>query len=308
MWFFSRFSMMQVLDLKETLDRLYHTYDIHHISSDPLVLVHGFKRPEDQEVAGLIAAVFAYGRVGQIQKTVRTILDRMDGSPCAFIRGFDPRKDAERFHGIVHRFNDETDILCLILGIKKTLKKYGSIKNLFLKGYDSGHEDIGEALSAFVERFLNMDYSPILGKKALPKDAGVRFLFPSPKNRSACKRLNMYLRWMVRRDDGLDLGLWREVSPSKLVIPLDTHLFRISARIGLTRRRSPDWETAREVTRNLRILDPSDPVKYDFALARLGILKQCTKKRDLKQCEVCPLYRICSYERCGLKDPVRKQG
>ncbi|MEK6775760.1 MAG: TIGR02757 family protein [bacterium] len=294
---------MQVVHLKKTLDRLFHTYDIHHISSDPLVLVHGFKQPEDQEVAGLIAAVFAYGRVAQIQKTVRTILDRMEGSPYKFIRGFEPDRDAEYFRGIVHRFNNGTDILCLIFGLKKILKKYGSIKELFLKGYDSRHEDIGEALSAFVDSFLNLDYSPIMGTRVLPRDAGVRFLFPSPRDRSACKRLNMYLRWMVRRDDGLDLGLWREVSPSKLVIPLDTHLFRISSRLGLTRRRSPDWETAREVTRNLKLLDPSDPVKYDFALARLGILKQCTKQRDIKQCKICPLHRICSYERRKLKGP-----
>ncbi len=285
---------MQTHLLKGPLEALFRTYDFRHLSSDPLSLVHGFKRPEDRETAGLIAAVFAYGRVAQILKTLQAIFDRMDDSPYAFLLDLDLKRDARRFQGIVHRFNNGTDILCLMYGMRETLRTYGSLKALFLKGYSPGHPDIEEGLCRFVDHFLDLDYSPVIGQKRLPQKSGFRFLFPSPRNRSACKRLNMYLRWMVRRGDGLDLGLWEEVSPAKLIIPLDTHLFRISARIGLTRRKAADWAAAREVTRNLKLLDPYDPVKYDFALARLGILKECQKEQDLKQCEACFLYKLCS--------------
>jgi uncharacterized protein (TIGR02757 family) len=287
---------MQTELLKQPLENLFRTYDLRHLSSDPLSLVHRFKRPEDRETVGLIAAVFAYGRVGQILKTLQAIVDRMDDSPYAFLLELDLKRDARRFEGIVHRFNNGTDILCLMYGMREILRTYGSLKALFLKGYSQGHPDIEKGLCRFVDHFLNLDYSPVIEHKRPPKNSGFRFLFPSPRNKSACKRLNMYLRWMVRRGDGLDLGLWEEVSPSKLIIPLDTHLFRISARLGLTRRKAADWAAAREVTQNLKLLDPSDPVKYDFALARLGILKECQKEQDLKQCKACLLYKFCSNE------------
>lgn len=284
---------MHVHALKEPLEKLYRTYDVRHLSSDPLLLVHDFSRPEDQEVAGLIAAVFAYGRVAQILKTVKTILERMEAPPYEFISGFELKRDARRFKGIVHRFNNEADILCLLYGIKEVLRRYGSLKALFLKGYSSGHPDIRPALTNFVDTFLNLDYSSITGHATHSKNGGLRFLFPSPRNRSACKRLNMYLRWMVRRDDGLDLGVWDEVDPARLIIPLDTHTFRISSRLGLTRRKSADWASAQEITRHLSLLDPGDPVKYDFALARMGILGKCTLEKDPEQCKPCLLAEVC---------------
>lgn len=285
---------MNVQHLREPLESLYRTYDIRHLSSDPLSLVRALARPEDQEAAGLIAAVFAYGRVGQILKTVRAILAPMGDSPYAFVRRFDLRKDADLFRGIVHRFNNETDVVALILGMRQVFRRYGSLRALFLKGYSSRQKDIGEALTRFVDYFLGLDYGPLDRLRQLPPGKNLGFLLPSPRNRSACKRLNMFLRWMVRRGDDLDLGLWEEVSPAQLIIPLDTHLFRITSRLGLTRRRTADWATASEVTGNLRRLAPEDPVKYDFALARLGILKRCGAEEDPLWCGACLLGKVCA--------------
>ncbi|MBE9531259.1 MAG: DUF2400 family protein, partial [Proteobacteria bacterium] len=115
----------------------------------------------------------------------------------------------------------------------------------------------------------------------------------SPEKKSACKRLNLYLRWMVRRGDKLDFGLWRDITPAKLIIPLDTHIARISSNIGLTKRKSADWRMAEEITASLRELDPEDPTKYDFSLARLGILEKCTKNREPAKCEACLIKEIC---------------
>ncbi len=284
---------MDVQRLKPPLEKLYRTYHAGYLKTDPLQLVHGFAAPEDREVAGLIAAVFAYGRVEQIRKTLERIFRPMGGAPQAFILDFDPDRDAPSFEGIVHRFNGTADILALLYGIKQTLLRHGSLQTLFLSAYTSEQENVGTALSGFVEGFLDFDAAPLFGRPAIPSDSTFRFLFPSPQRGSACKRLNMYLRWMVRRDDGLDLGLWDAVSPSQLIIPLDTHVWRISKRLGLTERRSPDWKTAVEITANLRRLDPEDPVKYDFALARLGILGRCLKEVDKKQCRACELYPGC---------------
>lgn len=285
---------MHLHRLKEPLEGLYRSYHRDHLSSDPISVVHTFDRPEDQEVVAMIAAVFAYGQVRQILKTVRAILKPMGNSPYEFLLSFDLKRDARHFKGMVHRFNTETDILLLMQGLSRQLRSFGSLRALFLEGYSSADPDIKKALSRFVDRFRRDDDSSLSGLTGLRRKSGYGFLFPSPQKGSACKRLNMYLRWMVRRDDGVDLGLWKEVSPAKLILPLDTHLFRISARIGLTRRKRADWATATEITQKLRQLDPADPVKYDFALARLGILKTCTKDRDPENCEVCGLHSICA--------------
>ncbi|MDX1763682.1 MAG: TIGR02757 family protein, partial [bacterium] len=273
---------MGLMRLKSPLEKLYRTYHAGYLKTDPLELVHGFAAPEDREVAGLIAAVFAYGRVEQIRKTLEQIFEPMGGAPRAYILDFDPDRDGGQFGGIVHRFNKSTDVLALLCGIREALLRHGSLQTLFLAEYSSEQADVAPALSAFVDGLLDFDATPLFGRPSVPSDSTFRFLLPSPRRGSACKRLNMYLRWMVRCDDGLDLGLWDAVSPSQLIIPLDTHVWRLSRRLGLTERRSADWKTAVDITAKLRCLDPEDPVKYDFALARLGILGRCLKEMDRK--------------------------
>ena len=280
-------------NLKRCLDKLYAAFDLKFLSPDPLEFVHQFEKPEDQELVGLVASSLAYGRVERILISVRTVLELMGNQPYRFIVNFNPQKDAKVFDGFVHRFNSGKDIACLIYFAQQMIEKSGSVGSFFLKGYQPEDVNIKNSLISFSERALLLDSSPIYGKEKLSQHAGVRFFFPSPNNGSPCKRLNLYLRWMVRRGDKLDFGLWKNIPPDKLIIPLDTHIARISQNIGLTKRKNPDWKMAEEITDNLKKLDPNDPVKYDFALCRLGILEHCPKKKDYDKCDRCLIKKVC---------------
>ncbi|MBI5892988.1 MAG: TIGR02757 family protein [Deltaproteobacteria bacterium] len=280
------------LKLKTYLDKLYNSFDRKSISPDPLEFLHKFKNPKDQEIVGLIASSLAYGKVQMILKSINCVLDIMHWPPYKFTMRFNPKTQAKLFAGFSHRFNTGKDIACLIYFAKQMIESNGSIGGFFLKGYNPDDKNIKQAIASFSKRALMLDSEPVYGKKRLPKNAGIRFFFPSPENGSPCKRLNLYLRWMVRRKD-VDLGLWKEISPSKLIIPLDTHTARISKNIGLTKRKSSDWKTTEEITENLKKLDPDDPVKYDFSLCRLGILDKCPRKKNEEKCGLCLIKEIC---------------
>ncbi|MBI5492071.1 MAG: TIGR02757 family protein [Deltaproteobacteria bacterium] len=280
-------------ELKRQLDRLYRTFDLEFLSTDPLEFVHRYETPGDREIVGLVSSSLAYGKVESIKKSVGSVLAVMGKSPYRFTLSFRPERDGALFKGFVHRFNRGPDISCLLYFARQMIEDSGSIGGFFLKGYSPTHRNVKEALTSFTERALSLDSSPVYGRKTLPKSAGVRFFFPSPLDGSPCKRLNLYLRWMVRRGDRLDFGIWEDVDPAKLVIPLDTHIARISKLIGLTKMASPGWKMAEEVTESLKRLDPKDPVKYDFALCRLGILDKCPKKKDAGKCESCLIKKIC---------------
>ena len=279
--------------LKLTLERLYKSFDLKYLSPDPLEFVHKFSGSGDREVVGLIASALAYGRVGQILKSITRVMALMDHDPLAFTLAFEPARDLKIFKGFKHRFNDHRDLSCLIYYARQMIEDSGSIGAFFEKGFSTEDPTIKEALADFTGRTLTLDGAFIYKRKKLPREAGVRYFFPSPEKKSACKRLNLFLRWMVRRGDKLDFGLWPFIDPAKLIIPLDTHIARISTNIGLTTRKSPDWRMAEEITESLRALDPQDPVKYDFSLARLGILEKCPRKKEQSKCEACLIKEIC---------------
>ncbi len=259
--------------LKRFLEGLSQRLDIGALVFDPLQFPHRLESPEDREIAAFVAASLAYGRVKIINRHVADVLNRMGPSPFRFVLTFDPERDAHRFDGFVHRFNSGRDLAVLCYLLKQVLRVYGSLKAFFLAGYDPSDQDIGKALTHFVEGLLRLDVSPFYPNGLLPRGAGVRFFLPSPRDGSACKRLNLFLRWMVRRDH-LDLGLWPEVAPSKLIMPVDVHVSRISQRLGLTHLKTPSWRMAEEITWNLKALDPEDPVKYDFALSHPRLLEE----------------------------------
>lgn len=270
--------------LKRCLDNLYHHYDLEFLRTDPLWFPHQYPRKADQEVVAFLACQFAYGNVAQIFRTLRTIFDGLGREPSAAIR--DRAVRLRQFARFRHRFHGPDDLRLLLRATGEVLRRYGSIEAFFSKHHDGG--DIAEGVSAFSREFLAI--SRQLGG---PPGRAYAFFFPDPLDHgSACKRLNMFLRWAVRRDS-LDLGLWSAVSSSDLIIPLDTHVARISRYIGLTHRKVNDWKTAKEITDALRELDPADPVKYDFSIARLGILRHCPRKRDLRRCVACKLYEVC---------------
>jgi len=277
--------------LKKTLNKLYQTYHLDYLSTDPLEIVRQYKNPKDQEVVGFIAAAMAFGRVELIKKGIYDILQRMTSSPYQFILNFDPHLHGKLFDNFVYRFYRSRDIGLLIWWIAQTVRKNGSIKSFFLKGYNEKDRDIGSSLSRFVRSLLSLQTEPFYS--SVPeRGSSIRSFLADPTDGSACKRLNLFLRWMVRQDR-LDLGIFREVSPSKLIIPLDTHVARISQRIGLTKRTSPGWAMAVEITETLREFDPNDPVKYDFALCRVGMLNPCPKVPDNEKCSSCPVVRFC---------------
>ncbi|MFQ5701870.1 MAG: TIGR02757 family protein [Acidobacteriota bacterium] len=280
--------------LRRHLDSLYRRYGAGFLDTDPISFPHRYDGDEDREIVAFLSAALAYGRVAQIRESIERLTAILGPRPAAFVRGFDPRRDGRRLEGFAHRFNDAHDMGLLLWYLKQILGSHGAIEAFFLDGYDASDGDVGPALASFVGRMLHLDCSPYYRERRLPRSAGVRFFLPSPEAGSCCKRLNLFLRWMVRRSDGVDFGIWKHVSPAKLVIPLDTHVSRIASYIGLTHRRSIGWKMALEVTDRLRSLDPDDPIKYDFALCRLGILDECPRLQDPFKCRCCSLRPVCS--------------
>jgi len=282
---------MNSSNLKNTLENLYANYHIDYLSTDPLEIVRRYEDPRDQEIAGFIAASLALGRADSIKKAVTALLKKMGTSPYRFVYDFDPDRNRNTFHGFVYRFYRERDVNLLIWWLHQMIREKGSIKAFFLKGYSEGDADIGPSLSRFIQSIRGLATEPFYSSLP-PRGSGASHWLTDPANGSGCKRMNLFLRWMVRHD-GLDLGLWPEVSPSQLIIPLDTHIARIGRRIRLTERATPDWKMAMEITKSLRKFDPEDPVKYDFALCRVGMLNACPDKANTATCSSCPLFQFC---------------
>jgi uncharacterized protein (TIGR02757 family) len=271
--------------LKSRLDALVETFDVTTIAPDPLQLVLRYSDPLDQEVAGLIAAAFAYGRADIIVANIGAMLAKMRPSPYRYLLTFDKAEAARRFAGFVHRFHKTPDLVTFLGRLAQVIETHGSIGALFEKCYDATDADIGPSLARFVET--------IRGETAM-RAASLRYLLTSPNDGSACKRMNLFLRWMVRRTSP-DLGLWTFVDPAKLVMPVDTHIHRIATFLGLNDRKSADWKAARALTDRLAGFDRTDPVRYDFALCRLGILDLCSRKRRRENCDVCMLREVCRF-------------
>ncbi len=284
--------MGTTIRLKIVLDNLYATRSQAHLANDPLSFCHRYAYPVDREIAGLIASCLAYGNVKIILKNLEAVVARIGPSPRRFVESFEPERDGSLFAGFKHRFNDARDLCALLLAVRTMLEEADSIGGYFLGCYDAAADDITPSLTEFSAAVLAVDYTSVFGSPGIPAGSYFPFFFPSPASGSACKRLCMYLRWMVRPADGIDLGLWRQVPPAKLVIPVDAHIQRIGRYLGLTARKQADWRMAREITAALRRLDPTDPVKYDFALCHLGISEGCDG-RDRLRCRVCPVVELC---------------
>lgn len=271
--------------LKDILDKFYREYDFQkRLLHDPIEFPHRYKDPRDIEVSGFIASSLAYGRVDLFKPVIEKILSKMGKSPYEFLLAFDLKKHRKLFQGISYRFNKNEDILCMIFILHKILEKYSSLEDLFMKFYKPDALNIREALKGAVETMLNTDTSIVYGKDIRP--AGLLQFFPSPDKGSTCKRSNLFLRWMIR-DRDIDLGIWKGIPKDKLVVPLDTHIAKISKCLGFTSRNAQDWKTAVDITEALKKFDPEDPLKYDFALCHHGISGVCKGRRENKACKGC---------------------
>jgi uncharacterized protein (TIGR02757 family) len=265
-------------ELRRRLDELYRQYDHRLLDPDPLQLVRVQPTAADREVAGLVASGLAFGNVVQIKRSIAAVLAMLGPRPAEAVETLDPREAARRLRGFRHRWLDGRDVACLLAFARQMRASHGSIEAFFAEGLSDDDPDVGPALVSFTERALKLDHEGLYRGRRVPARAGVRYFFPSPTGGSACKRLNLYLRWMVRRD-GVDLGVWRRPAPRQLVLPLDTHTHAIARRLRFTRYRSPGWAMAVDITRRLRRFDPEDPVKYDFALYRLD---QWTREDEIR--------------------------
>ncbi|MDD2898606.1 MAG: TIGR02757 family protein [Desulfuromonadaceae bacterium] len=283
-------------DIRAVLDALYISRTSRHLDNDPVSFCHRFADPADREISAVVASSFAYGSIGVILRTLEVIFAEVGSSPRRYVERFDPQSGLRRFSGFKHRFNDGRDLCALFWGMRQMVECSGSIENFFLQGYRSDDSDISSSLNHYAGAVRALDYSPVYGTPDIPADSSYPFLFPAPASGSACKRLCMFLRWVVRPADGIDLHLWEGVSPAQLIIPVDTHISRISRYLGLTNRKNADWRMAVDITSALRSFDRDDPVKYDFALAHLGISDGCNGK-DMSCCQACPIVKICSQNR-----------
>jgi len=256
-----------MMNLKHKLEYHYKAFNRTKLEPDPLQFLHLFKYERDIEIVGLIASIFAYGNVKQIENTLKKFIIVFNGKPYTFIKSFSLSNDLKGITKIKHRFYTEDDIAKLFIILNKEIKKQISIKQIFLQGYNISDENVKNGISNFSNHFLN-SFIETFGEAS----KGIKFMFPLPEKGSACKRMNLFLRWMVRKDD-LDFGLWNEVGTSKLVIPVDTHIARICKSLKLTKRKNVSWQMAEEITQNLKKFDAEDPVKYDFAICHIGIRK-----------------------------------
>ena len=282
--------MIDTAKLKKCLDILAEDYGARYLDTDPVGLVHKFKAPDDIEVAGFIVSVLAYGNAGQIRKSATRVLDLTGSSPAEFARTLTRKKVLNTFHGFKHRWTDGGDIAYLFWISGRIINEYGSVGAFIKSLFDPGDETIAGVMSKFSEWIRN-HYTDEFRLDS--KRRGIAYLVPSPVDGSACKRLAMYFRWMVRGPDGVDFGLWDFISTSQLVIPVDRHIACMGRRLGLTTRKSADWKMVIEITESLRHLDPDDPVRYDFALVRPGILGECPAN-SRGNCDLCVLHYVCS--------------
>ncbi len=258
----NRFDVSELVKLKDFLDEKYERYHIgDFIPDDPLSIPHQFSLVQDIEIAGFFASIFAWGQRKTIIQKCQSLLQMMDNTPYDFIINHH-EDDLKPFLNFKHRTFNDTDVLYFIAFLKWFYQKHDSLEEAFCVEWEN-HEDVMERLLVnFHDLFFSLPDFPARTKKHIS----------TPAHKSACKRLNMFLRWMVRKDDkGIDFGIWQKIKPSQLIAPCDVHVDRVSRQLGLITRKPTDWWTAVELTKNLRLFDPNDPIKYDFALFGLGI-------------------------------------
>ena len=271
------------------MDTLYAEFNADRVVADPVWLARRYERAADREVAGFIAAALAFGRVQSVLNSVEGMLAVMGPSPEQFVRDFNPARDRDRFKHLVHRWTNGADFAALAWILHQMVDRSGSIEGFFIEGLPPGAVDVGEALQSFSTRALAMDVAQVYGRKR-PKP-GVGYFFSRPSSGGACKRLNLFLRWMVR-EDSVDMGVWKRVAPGQLIVPLDTHIIRVGQCLRLTTLKSPGWRMASDITASLRALDPVDPIRFDFSICHLGMMNACGFGKGTGDSR-CPLKGAC---------------
>lgn len=276
-----------VEQLRQVLEKLYDKYNHRRfIPPDPLQFLYRYSDFADREVVGFLSAALAYGRVEQIEKSLNDLFARMGKSPSVFVQNFG-KAGRESLKSFKHRFTTGQGISDLLEILKQVLHSQGSIEAYFLRGYRQTDRNIIPALSEFSESLLGI----YARKHSVRISPGLKFLLASPSGKSVCKRLNLFLRWMVRNDE-VDPGLWESIDKAKLIVPVDVHIARLCRILGLYDRKTVSLATAVEITERFTEIEPADPVKYDFALSRIGIMDNCDGNYR-QHCKTCELLGYC---------------
>lgn len=255
---------MNKRELGEFLDKNVEQYNQRSfIANDPICIPHKFTKRQDIEIMGFWVAMLAWGQRKTIINKANELIRLMDGAPHNFIVCHE-EEEREKFLTFKHRTFQATDTLYFLEFLQQYYRQHDSLENAFSRFITKADTTTENALIGFHNLFFSLEHAPQRTRKHLS----------TPARKSACKRLNMFLRWMVRQDDrGVDFGLWNNIDPAQLLMPLDVHVDRVGRRLGLITRKQTDWKTVLELTNNLRQFDRNDPVKYDFALFGMGVLE-----------------------------------
>jgi uncharacterized protein (TIGR02757 family) len=284
------------MTLERALDDVRATCDVRaRLAVDPVGVVRRYRDPLDREIVGLVAAGIAFGNVKTIRQKLEEILARVHGRSRAAKREPLHRtaEDARAVHralaGFRHRVFVGDDVARLMIGARIVQRRHGTLGARFTHHWRA-HGDLREALACLCDDIRHAgDLRPRGGRR------GPSHLLADPRAGSSVKRLLLFVKWMVRPDDGIDLGLWRDVPTRALVIPVDTHIHKLARNLGFTRRKDASWKTAEEITAALARFDAADPTKYDFSLCHMGMLQRCPSRRDETRCEGCPVRPVCRH-------------
>ncbi len=276
--------------LRTPLNSLVEQYGSTYVHTDPIQFVYRYKDPQNRELIGFLCALLAFGNVKAIFSSIEKLLNFLGKNPLQQILSW-PHNCPKLLFPFYHRWITGKDLHVFFKILRNIYGSHGSLEAFFME-----KENLDRNLKAKLDSFAKRIQSMLCREVGGTLNIGQRFLLSSPSQGSACKRLNLFLRWMVRKT-APDLGLWTTISPDQLYLPIDTHLGKIVRYIGLTRRKSVNWKMVEEVTSNLRELDHEDPIRYDFALARLGILDRCRHRADPDCCPFCALVHVCLLNR-----------
>jgi uncharacterized protein (TIGR02757 family) len=290
------------MDLRTRLDALYDGFNRPDSALDPIQIVQRYERLEDREIVGFVAAGLAFGRVASVMASIEAVCRLLGPEPARMVRTFDPARQAAALDGHVHRWIRGRDLVALLWILHRLIDEHGSIERCLAGGLEPDAVDVGGALERFSTAARAIDLRPIYGRR-VPANPGVCYFFARPSTGSACKRLNLFLRWMVRRD-AIDPGGWIAIRPSQLIVPLDTHTIRVGRCLRFTRRATPGWKMAVEITTALRRFNADDPVRYDFSLCHLSMMGACgwgTRRGNAR----CLLKEFCRPRRNGGRHTIR---
>ncbi|MCC6163929.1 MAG: TIGR02757 family protein [Acidobacteria bacterium] len=276
--------------LRVELDRLHDGYNVPDSAADPVQFVRRYDDPRDREIVAALASGLAFGRLASVLASIERVLALIGSHPAAYLSSMDVRDARASLAPVVHRWTRGDDIVALLVVLRDLVDRFGSLEGAFLAGDDSSSEDVASGLEAFCAAACAVDVREAYGG-ARKDRLGVHYFFPRPSLGSACKRLNLFVRWMVRQD-AVDPGGWSGVSRARLVIPLDTHTIRVGRCLRLTHYTSPGWRMAADITATLRRIDPVDPVRYDFSLCHMSMMGACGWGRPVANSQ-CPLRGFC---------------